>query len=401
MITITLLGLISFISLVRRFRKNPAGSIINPLFHLLLFSLLYLLLPLYYIDFSLIIQNDINISQTAISSAYNLSLWYVACFYLFFCLSNDIKCEFNMKESLNIKIYRIAKCLYFAINIILVLLIIRYVPSIYALKENRSAALLLYETILNGTFKLRIIMYIHLITIFLIFWKSHKLRYLLPCSLYLIIDYSHGGRTVSLMILVFSYFIVLIKKKNTYFKYVISVVILMVVLGLLQRSTSNDLYWNLYMAGAEFSNTYLTTLYLLTNTNYSLNGLEYCIVSISKLVPGGIIDKLLDFGEWYGNDLSDKIGLGYGLAGNIITEALVYGGKLFSILQPIFIGLILLYINKATWRKTLGGILYTLLICIAIQNIMRSYFWGYLLYPIQFLVFWAFWLKSEYHKKIF
>lgn len=388
-----------FNSLLRRFLKNPAGSLINPLFYLLAFSTLYLLVPLLYIDFALTVV-DIDIPVWAVKQAFGWSMWYVVIFYLFYLFSSDINCVFS-GNCINHKLIKPLFIVYIFLSLVMLYIVLRYAPSVYAIKSDRGAALLLYETYVNGPFKLRILMYLHLVTIFMLFWRYKKYLYLSPCLLYLILDNSHGGRTVSFMILCFVYFLIVVKEQKTYLKYAICIVISFVFVGLLQRSTSSDLMWNLYMSGAEFSNTYLTTLYLLSHPDYLLDGDSYFFVSLSKILPGGIVDKILGFGEWYGNQLSDDIGLGYGLSGNIMTEALVYGGKLFCFFNPLFIGLFCFLLNRNNHRRTLFFVLYTLLFCISMQNVVRSYFWGFALYPLQFLLFFFFWLKSEYSKLVF
>jgi hypothetical protein len=170
----------------------------------------------------------------------------------------------------------------------------------------------------------------------------------------------------------------------------------------MQRGVWSNFSWNLYMAGTEFSNTYLTVLFILDDANiYKGSPCDYMMVSLSKMFPGGLVDKYLQFGEWYGNELSDKIGIGYGLAGNLITESLVYGGKLWCIINPLLIGSFLLLLNKLNIYKNLLGFLYILILCITMQNITRSYFYGFVLYPLQILFFPLFWSIVEIKKKLF
>lgn len=385
-------------SLLRSFLRNTAGTLINPLFWLLLYSIFYLLLPLLYVDFA-IEATGLSFEAQSIHKAYIWSIWYVLIFYLFYLKSSPIVCEFS-DLSPSVTAYKCSLVVYWVILLLLILIILLYVPSIYAVREDRGAALNLYEVTINSRFKLRILIYCHYITMFILFWKDTKLRWLLPCILYILIDYSHGGRTVSLMTLTFCYFLVVLKYKRIFLLLILVCVMSLIFLGVLQRSTSTDFIWQLYMAGAEFSNTYLTTIYLSEN-DILFDGWSYFVVSLSKIFPGGVVDKLLGFGEWYGNDLSECIGLGYGLAGNIITEALIYGGPFFSFFQPIFIGLFCLLINRMKWRKSLFGFLYTLLISVSMQNVVRSYFWGFILYPISILIFYQFYLYNDYRKNIF
>lgn len=382
-----------------RFKRNPSGSLLNPLFYLVIFSSLYLLLPLVYIDFVFAVTSW-DVEQSIVNQAYFWSIWYVLVFTIFYKLSIDHQYKYS-----SILPSRLAvNCSFFiwiSLSILLVFIILVYCPTIYAVKSDRGLAIQIYDSTINARFKLRILLYIHLATMFILFWKSPDFLYLFPCIFYAIIDYSHGGRTVTVMVLSFVYLLIILKTNKTYIRSALIIVFFLITVGLLQRSSSSDFLWNLYMAGAEFSNTYLTTIYVLQHPDYMHNGFDYMIVSISKLFPGGVVDKMMGFGEWYGEVLSDKINMGYGLAGNLITEALIYGGKLFAFFNPIFIGLVLVSLNRMRGNKQLFQILLLIFLSISMQNMVRSYFWGFVLYPFQILLFFLFWLKNDYSKKVF
>ena len=390
--------LIVIYTLLKDFIKNPAGSLINPLFTLLLFSVFYFILPLIYADYALEVSN-IHASKEGVYSAYGWSLWYTFIFYIFYTKSPKHICELSDQKPSKLS-YKCAFTIYWIITFILLFIIVKYTPAVYAARDNRAVALSLYEGTINAPFKLRILQYCHYVTIFILYLKKRNLTWLLPCICYFIIDYSHGGRTVSLMTLMFCYFIVILHTHKTYIMQVLIIVFVMIMVGTIQRSTSADFLWNLYTTGSEFSNTYLTTIYLTDHPNYLLDGWSYILVSLSKILPGGFVDKLLNFGEWYGNELSKSIGMGYGLAGNLITEALVYGGNLFSFFSPIFIGYICFIINNVKGRKKLFFFLYALLLSISMQNIVRSYFWGFILYPIQILCFYLIFLYNDFSRTI-
>lgn len=388
-----------FYTLYRRFILNPAGSLVNPLFLLLFYSNLYLLVPFLYLDFAIeAVQFPCSDSSRYIGLLW--SLWYVSVFYFCYLRSSDVVCDF---ASINITrtSYKCTLLFHYLLIFILIFIVVKYVPAIFAVREDRGAALNLYESTVNSPFKLRILMYCHYCLMFILYVRSNRLVYLWPCLLYILIDYSHGGRTVTLMTFLFCYFLIILKTKKTYLFPAVCFIICMILVGVVQRSTMSDFFWGVYMAGAEFSNTYLTTLYLIDHPQYMLDGLSYFLVSVSKIFPGGMVDKMLGFGEWYGNPLSEQIGLGYGLAGNLLTEALVYGGKSFAIMQPILIGLTCLCLNRMKGRKNLFQVLFVLLLSISMQNVVRSYFWGFILYPIQILCFYLIFLYKDYSKPVF
>jgi hypothetical protein len=206
---------------------------------------------------------------------------------------------------------------------------------------------------------------------------------------------------MSLLVLLFCYLLLVLKTEKHYFKYAIIVAFIMVISGFLQRSNiDGPIYWNLYFSGLEFSNTYLTTvIYLDDMSIYEQSAFEYIVVSLSKIMPGGLVDKYFGFGEWYGNGLSEQLNFGFGLAGNLITEALIYGGRTWAFINPMVIGSLMLTLNRSNIYKNLWGFFFMLIICITMQNMVRSYMYGFLLYPIQIIVFLLFWTGPELKKK--
>lgn len=395
------LTIFSSIILVKRFIKNPAGSLMNPLFLLLIFSLFYFSLPALYIEYALMIMRT-SVKIDTIETAKLYSIVYIFCFFVFYLLSKDHKFCFTDSSPSNMTV-GISKILWGVISLFLIFLIIMYFPKIYVLRDSREMALDAYEHLINMRFKLRLILYAHLCIIFVLFWKDKSLFWLFPCLLYLIIDYSHGGRTMSLLVILFSYLILILKTDKHYLKFAIIIVFIMATSGLVQRANADgSIYWYLYFSGLEFSNTYLTTvLYLDDMSIYEQSTFEYVVVSLSKIVPGGLADKYFGFGEWYGNGLSEQLGFGFGLAGNLITEALVYGGKTWAFINPIVIGSFMLTLNKSNIHKNLWGFFFILIICITMQNMVRSYLYGFVLYPIQIIVFLLFWTNTELKKRIF
>ena len=389
----------SIYTLFRRFVKNPAGSLINPLFLLLCFSLLYFILPTFYIEYTLLVVQR-NVESSTILHAKLFSAWYVFCFLIFYLFSIDQKLTLNGQP--NNQTVLIAKTLWLLITILLIVIIVLYVPQIYAVRGNRGLAFSMYERLINSRFKLRILLYTHIGIMFILFWKYRSLFWLLPCLLYLIIDYSHGGRTVSFIVLLFAYFVLILKTNRSYLKYAFFAIIALASLGVMQRGASTSLVVNLYMAAAEFTNTHLTTLFLLDDaTLYKGSPSTYAVVSLSRVLPGGLVARLLEFDTWYGEGLSRNIGFGFGLAGNLITEALVYGGRYWAVINPLIIGGFLFLLNRTNLYKNLWGFLYILFICITMQIIVRQYFYGFVFYPLQMIFFPLFWSIAETRKKLF
>ena len=384
--------------LIRRFIKCPTGSLSNPLFYIVGFGALYFLLPASYLDYILLVAGLSAKASTVIECQW-FSIWYETVFFMFYLLSNDYQLRFNTTKA-NDSVVNVCWWLNVLLCCFLLFIIIIYVPKIFALRDNRGAAFELYEYSVNSPFRFRQITYCHIVIMFVLVWAKRKLIYLLPCTAYLIIDYSHGGRTSSLIILLFVYFCLILIKRKTYINYALISIVFLTAVGLLQRSDSSKFSELAFTSGMEFSNTYITTAYLLEHSDYKLDSIEYIFVSLMKLFPGGIVDKMTGF-VWYGDLLSEKVGLGYGLAGNLITEALIYGGKLFAIINPVLIGGILFILNEMSLKKTLFGILSILLLCFTMQITIRQYFWGFIFYPLQIILFYCIWAFPDFKKRIF
>lgn len=380
----------------RRFEANPSGSLLNPLFYLVVLSAFYFILPLTISHFTLSIIGW-NIHSETILKCTFISFYYCVVFLGFYLSSKDHAVQFaggaTKKEGI-----LLAKILNALICILLLYIIVARVPSVFAVRGSRVAAYSLYQHSIESPFKLRIIMLVHFGILWLLFIRYRKYKWLLPLLAYLIIDFSHGGRIASVMTCLFFYIILVIDKKKTFLRWAIAAVILFLAAGVLQRDTvAASIVWKLYSASLEFVNTYLTTIFLCEHPEYHQGALEYIIWSISKILPGGLVGRVMEFEGWYGELLSDRIGLGYGLAGNIISEALIYGGWLGGIINPFLIGGICLFVNSMKGKKTLAGSWSVLFLCLPMQENMRQFFWGYCFYPIQLVFFWGIWACSNWN----
>jgi hypothetical protein len=357
------------------------------------------MVPALYIQFAARVL-ALTFSPQAFEKSQWLAIEYVTVFFIAYLISKDHIIQFT--ENLPGKMSRqIALIVYMLIPVILLFIITFFVPKVFALKHDRGTALMMYEKTIDGPFKLTILLYLHVAATFILFWKKKKLALLLPLLLYWIIDFSHGGRTMTLMTLIFGYILVVLKTEKTYFKYFLILILLMVVAGLVQRTTDSGWLWYLYMSGVEFSNTRMTTVYLFDHPEVHGDIVVYFANAVSKIFPGGFFAKLIDFGDWYGEYLAKKIGLGYGLAGNLMSEALFYGGVPFAVASPFIIGGFLLLLNRMKWHTKIIGLTYILILIVSMQNIVRTYFYGFMFYPLEIILFALFPALSDLKKNIF
>ena len=384
---------------IKRFHRNPSGSLLNPLFYMVILSLFYFIIPLIFLPFSLKVM-DMEVSQRTIFKSCFLSFYYTSIFFLFYILSKDRNVRFSCVQ-FNNKSIKIAKIINICICILLIYIIIFRVPHILALRSSRGVAFGMYNNLIEGPFKFRLVLLFHLGIISFLFIKFKRYKYFLPLICYLIIDFSHGGRILSVIVLLFFYIHFVIDRGKSYIKYSFIAIISLIILGVLQRDSSEfQLMWKIYSSVTEFCNTYLTTVYLIEHPEYSQDISSYTVLWISRCVPGGMVGKMMGIDTWYGELLSQEIGQGYGLAGNIISESLVYGGFYLALINPILIGFICYVINNLKGKDTLAGFWFVMYLCIPIQENFRQYFWGYVLYPVQLVFFWGIWAYPDWFKKI-
>jgi hypothetical protein len=171
-------------------------------------------------------------------------------------------------------------------------------------------------------------------------------------------------------------------------------------MGYLQRSGGSiEPLFSILMALGEFFSTGVTPLIVLKH-NIAFQFSELLLRIILSLLPGIVKAAFNDVNTSYINTIEEAAGLGYGLAGNLLSEALVYGGMIFALISPIIICLILYFINKTFLKKKLIGFLFIILILCSSQNIIRFSFYESILPILYTIAVWLFYLFPKLSKNI-
>jgi hypothetical protein len=84
-----------------------------------------------------------------------------------------------------------------------------------------------------------------------------------------------------------------------------------------------------------------------------------------------------------------------------MSEALFYGGVPFAVASPFIIGGFLLLLNRMKWHTKIIGLTYILILIVSMQNIVRTYFYGFMFYPLEIILFALFPALSDLKKNIF
>lgn len=397
-----ILSIIVPLTLIYRVRRNPRGAIVNPLFYLLTFAYLYLLIPNFYIDYVIYDVYSLPIDKASFRLSQIICQWHVLIFFLYYIFSKDAKIALSENRPY-IGVYQISFFIYALLTFLFLFIILKEIPAVWALRGNREEALGQFYSTVQSRYKLAILNYIMFGVTTVVVWKKRNLMYLIPLLLICIMDISHGGRTMIFMVFIYCYMNIVLFKNKLYLQYAIAGVVTMIMIGLLQRTDVSNLLWSLYMAGAEFSNTRVTTAYIIDTPQLQEPLLQHMAIAFLKTFPGGISNKIFSIpdGMWYGEKISAHLGLNFGLAGNIATEAIYYGGIPFGFISPLIIGMIYYALNYLRIYKNLVGLIFVLLLCAKTQDIMRMYFYENFFYLIQMLIFFLpFITFIEYNKRI-
>lgn len=390
-------------SVLRRLKFNCRGAIINPILYLLMFSYLYLLIPNFYISYVIYDVYNLDISASAFQLSEIVCLWHVIIFYIYYLFSKDSIVLPNDNRPY-MGVYQISLVVYILLSTFYLFILVKDVPGVFALRGNREEALQRFYQTIQARYKLAILNYIFFGVTTVVLWKTRNLLWLLPLLTICVMDFSHGGRTMTFMVFIYSYINIVLIKNKLFFKFALGSILFMMAVGVLQRAGDSTWWWSLYTAGAEFSNTRVTTSYVLDVPRIHGDLFQHAIISVLKIFPGGISNKLYGIpdGMWYGEELSQHLDLGFGLAGNIATEAIFYGGIYFGFISPLIIGLIYFLLNRLRVFKTLVGFIFVLLLCAKTQDIMRMYFYENFFYLIQMMIFFLpFITFFEFKKRIF
>jgi hypothetical protein len=375
-----------FIIFVRMKKSNNnayrSGFLLNPLLYLVFFCLFYLIFgslgilygSYYFFDLGSY-RTDLG---TTVESTYKSIIFYliIISFYIF---SKDRKIG-AISINLGFNTY----CLIFSFSILisfyLFYIIAVHFSDIYLLRSGRVGAYYYYvENIWNGL-KYSFFLNISTALVFLSFLSRRKSVLLsslafLIVFLVLLIDYSHGGRSASIRIIMAGYLAFAINSNRYFVKEIFLTMLILGLLGVLQRSVGQVLSLeSLHLLLAEFTLTrYVTDIVLY----HDLRG-EYIMPFLSfftSFLPGAIRDVLGVSSSSIGGFIQDFTGLSFGLAGNIVAESIFYFGD-FYFISAIIISLFY-YLLSRIRISNIFFLLLVMLYIIGTQNMIRTSFYDF------------------------
>ncbi|HEC8325006.1 TPA: oligosaccharide repeat unit polymerase [Providencia rettgeri] len=407
--------LLNIIYIIFRYKRSvqyekQLGFFLNPVLYLFIFSTFYLIVSSIILDYIPPSIFGVNIKQENFNFTQSVCIISNIIIFIFYLFIKDAKINFlPVKIKNTIYIYYLSIIVLLISAYIAVILFI-YWQELFNLRENRAIAYNYYVDFVDKPYKIDLILYLSIACCFFInILNTPKWLQALsftPLILILGLEYSHGGRTISLKIILLLFFVFLFKKnilnkKINIYKWSTFFLLLLLVGFLQRKSNSNDILntTDIAILFGEFINTRLTM-----NLIYPYMGegsiLEQLTFSFLGLLPSSIRDNLLDYSSTF--DIIKNINnFDYGFASNITSDAIYFYGN-FYILNILLICFILQISHRLLLTGNLVRLFYLIIITINIQGFFRSsffdYFFVYIYITTVYLIF--IWFPF-YKKKIF
>ncbi|MDY6784007.1 MAG: hypothetical protein SW833_15920 [Cyanobacteriota bacterium] len=376
-----------------RFKKNNYFILFNPGFYLLVASYLYLIPSSIFL--SQYIQ-WINISYYSEFKPESLQFtsilcnWYVLVFLFFYIKSTDwisVPRENYKPKAIT---YNIALLLTVLLSVYFFYILAKYGAVLFS--SDRFEALEFYTRTILLRHKVLILLPIFLSSLATVIWQTKKARWFLVVLIPVLTEFLARGRTRSLMIVVFSYINYIAIFRKTFAKYLIVLLLSYTIFIPIYRSYEGFAGFQLiaespqillFRGLAEIFATRITTVIAYEELMYSEDFYIYLTASFLRLFPffiykfflGDNIDiTQINYIEMMKIYYAQHYDIDWGLAGNIVTEALVYGGIELAFLSPIIIGLIFWGLNQVKIQQTFPGFIFLCLLISQLQRIIRSSF---------------------------
>jgi hypothetical protein len=383
MIDFIVLLLLTVFAINQKYRlavKNGslAGFVLNPLLYLIFFSFFYLIVGNFFVlnedvyDFFNLSKFKYSIEDSVIKI--NVFYFILLVFYFF---SKDNLIEKNPNFKISNDYIRFLK--YFGVFLIAYLAIVAAIAYVFVfpLKNDREMALEAYSVVIFSPLKYGFVVNLNLAFIFIISMLSVKDRFLLfltwiSAFLILFIDFTHGGRSMSISVFLVFYIAYVINRKSLFLGYVFFGAFLLILSGAVQRVDSGFAIESIYIALGEFVLTRSTTDIVLTN----LTSGDYFqpLQCITFSILPSFVDEIFNVQKCFLTDIiKDNSGASFGLASNPVTEAIYFFGD-FYFISAFLIGFYLYIINKHAFRFGFVGVFIILFTIFGMQNTIRTSF---------------------------
>lgn len=405
------IAILTIIYLLLRYKRNckignEIGFFLNPQLHLCVMSFFYLVVS------SLILTVvepkvfGVNVSNVDFYKTQVICFTSHLAILFFYVICNDKKIHLTCPVRVS-KEYSIILSTYIAFFSLYLSFVLMFNASeLISLRSNRGEAYNFYVEYVDKKYKIDFVLYFSSACFFAanLMGFSNKIRLfsLLPLLLLLFLDFTHGGRTISIKILLLFFLVYVLKYRKVNLALWFFLFLSLLLLGLLQRSTSTGGFNIIQLAImlGEFVNTRLTVDYV-----YPYSGLgnisEQIMYSFSGLLPSLVRNNYIAYSSTF--DLIVSVNdLEYGLASSIVSDSVYFYGDFYVL--PLFIVSLTLSISYRFFlnEKPLS-LLLLIVIIINIQSFFRSSFFDYFFvyfYTVLIYLFpvWGLFVKKRFVK---
>lgn len=368
--------------ILHRFFKSGHYAFFNFCLFPLIFSYLYLLVPIF-ISSRGSIADILGINDTSLKEINVLSIWYTVVFLAFYIATSDLRFKLNNKlqiPSITVNA-SIVQALIAALVCSYVLLI--HGSTLISLSNSRAEAYQFFRDNILGTYAIKVLATFSVVSAFILAINKRNSSYFALTAPFIVLDTIQGGRGLTFpVILCFAWAHLIIHprsgKKIIFWMAVLSFTL---YASAYFRRSSGSTYGTDQMLieyFGEFYYTRLTAEHVYSQQLHSGNLIEYALFCASKLLPQFIIEPFTsaEFRTRYDVALDLETGVGFGLAGSILAEALYYGGVTFAWLSPIIIAALHYICQRSKMITNLSGFIFFLLLASSSYAIFRSAFYS-------------------------
>lgn len=386
--------------LVYRYKSNKLAIFLNPLLYLVIASYFYLTISSFFFDSFIEAQvyftPILGIVTTKSIAVTNLvSNWTVLVFLVFYYFSKDYETFLLLQYKPRGKTYQLALFFCTISALVYILIILFYGPELFT--SPRRASLELYADLFRK-FRLENFYILLLASSTVLVWRSKSFRWYLVLLIPIIFGFLAKDRDLALQIIIFCYLNFVCLTKKSHFSLLTTCLGFILLFGLVNNFKGSFLPrdYSIYNLLGEFFNTRVTSIIVYKNYLDYGDFFDYIKESILNFFPSiltnfifeqNTIDYHIQIKDYY-----NAVGINFGLAGNIVSEALFYGGVSFAFISPFIIGVIFYAINLLKLYRVFPGFVFLCILVAKLYVSMRSSFYDNFLDNIYLMFTYLLWL---------
>jgi len=357
--------LVGIVLIVRDIKLSDYRVLLNPFFWAIFCSMLYLILPAFFI-FEIDFYFNWGIDKESIFFAQLL----VFNFFIFLCTLYYFYPSYRLaSEGDNVeKTTRMfIKILWFVI----------FIYTCFALYKSIQTGVLLnafiYDFEQDDPYKLKNLAYLLIPVSIYMFASTRNYLVFLPNLIIVALDLMNGSRTIAFIVLIPFIITFCINRQRLYVIPGAIILVGMLVLGVLRLgSITGDIPWYINALG-EFRETYLTLpLYIGDDSYIGVGTWDNRAAGFFQ----GILQPLRSYiNEEYiyaGSYIAKDIGRGYGLGSNFLVAILYSGYQYLFVTIPLFGGVLVLFYHLISRLKMVEKLVFVSLLIIFIRLIIRE-----------------------------